>query len=111
MKQINNYIQEKLVINKNIKAKVYTCQPKDPDELKQILEERLAKDKNANLNDIDVSKITNMSYLFDELDPHNIDISKWDVSNVENFFGMFFVCYNFNCDLNNLNVFVLLIYF
>ena len=61
MKFINHYIQEKLVINKNTKAKVYTCQPKDKFELRKILEERLAKDKNANLNDIDVSQITDMS--------------------------------------------------
>ena len=107
MKRINNYIQEKLVINKNTKARVYTCQPKDKNELRKILKERLSKDKNADLNDIDVSQITNMGPLntskyeglFENLDPHNIDISTWDITNVKNMRGMFANCPNFNSNL------------
>ena len=87
MKNLNNYILEKLNI-KDIKHQ-YNYFPKTRGELRQILEERLKEDKNANLNDIDVSKITNMSCLFSDLDPHNIDISKWDVSNVTNMGSMF----------------------
>ena len=91
MKTITNYITEKLKIGKMH----YSCQPKTKEELKEILKERLIKDKNANLNDIDVSKITDMSELFKHLDPHDIDITHWDVSNVENMAFMFSGCENF----------------
>ena len=100
MKRIDNYINEKLKIGKV----TYSCQPKDRDELCAILEERLAKDKNANLNDIDVSKITDMYKLFQDLDPHNIDISGWDVSSVKDMYMMFADCRNFNCDLSDWDV-------
>ena len=108
MKKINNYIIEKLNLGK---AKTYTCQPQTKDELREILEKRLAKDKNADLNDIDVSKITDMGIannkekgLFEELDPHDIDISAWDVSNVTNMSYMFYECINFNSDLSDWDV-------
>ena len=100
MINLNKYIIEKLKIGKV----TYTCQPKDKNELQKILEERLAKDKDADLNDIDVSKITNMHGLFYDLDPHNIDISRWDVSNVEDMCAMFIECKNLNCDLADWDV-------
>lgn len=76
MKNLTNFIQEKYPI---YEGNQYTCKPKDKFELRKILEERLAKDKDANLNDIDVSQITDMGYedfrdntgLFEKLDPHN----------------------------------------
>ena len=107
MKTINNYINEKLKINKTTIK--YTYQPKNYIELREILEERLDKDKNADLNDIDVSLMTIMCTnkdkgLFEGLDPHNIDISRWDVSNVENMTHMFLGCKNFNCDLSNWDI-------
>ena len=100
---LDNYINEKLKINKLSKIQ-YNYYPKNLDELRKILKERLAKDKNANLNDIDVSKITNMSRLFQDLDPHNINISDWDVSNVENMYCMFSWCGNFDSDLSDWDV-------
>ena len=109
MKRIDNYIIEKLKIGKTFKIK-YTCQPENKDELRAILEERLAEDKDADLNDIDVSKITDMGFdkdntgLFEDLDPHDIDVSQWNVSNVEDMGGIFWGCENFNCDLSNWNV-------
>ena len=105
MININNYIQEKLVINKDSKIKQkYSCKPRNLDELKLILQERLKEDKNANLNDIDVSNIDSMFALFDHLDPHNIDISEWDVSNVENMSLAFIECEHFDCDLSKWDV-------
>ena len=98
MKELNNYIQEKLNLSK------YTCKPKDRDELIEIIKDRLDKDKDANLNDIDVSGITDMYDLFYTLEPHNIDISEWDVSNVTNMSYMFYGCENFNSDLSNWDV-------
>ena len=56
MKNINNYISEKLNI-KNIKVHQYKYFPKRKGELQLILRERLSKDNNANLNDIDVSDV------------------------------------------------------
>jgi surface protein len=102
MKDLHNYIFEKLNL-KDIKRQ-YSCCPKTKDELKQILEERLKENKNADLNDINVSEITDMNHLFAKLDPHDINISKWDVSNVTNTSFMFFFCENFNCNLSELDV-------
>ena len=82
----------------------YKYFPKDKDELKEILKERLAKDKNTDLNDINTSQIKDMRYLFIGLGPHNIDISEWDVSNVTNMNYMFLNCKNFNCDLSDWDV-------
>ncbi len=104
MKNIKLYLQEAFNINQDNKPEQYTCQPKDRDELHEILKKRLAKDENANLNDIDVSKITDMRYAFSGLDPHDVDISEWDVSNVQNMNMMFYDCANFNADLSNWNV-------
>ena len=83
---INNYISEKLRLGS---AKTYNyCCPKTKKELCKIIGERLVKDKNADLNDIDVSKITDMSYLFAHL-PFNGDISEWNVENVTDMNHMF----------------------
>ena len=110
MKNLTNYILEKLVINKNTKVKVYNYHPKDEIELRKILENRLAQDKNADLNDIDISQITDMGELygdtglFEDLDPHNINISDWNVNHVTNMESMFYNCENFDCDLSNWDV-------
>ena len=102
MKNINNYILEKLKkINSKNANNHYS--PHSREELVKLLEERLKEDKNADLNDIDVSNITNMNMLFYKLDPHNIDISEWDVSNVEDMKFMFSAS-KFNGDISKWNV-------
>jgi len=101
MERISTYISEKLRVTKSNK---YSCRPKTKKELRKILEERLSKDKDADLNDIDVSLVEDMSYLFYRLDPHKIDISQWDVSNVKNMEGMFYNCNEFNSDLSQWDV-------
>ena len=103
MKAINAYINEKFQVSKD-NIRPYNYYPKTKEELRKILEERLTKDENANLNDIDVSEITDMSYLFFKLHPHNIDISEWDVSNVEDMHDMFYGCNDFNADLSSWDV-------
>jgi len=103
MKKLIDII-EGLKIGSKTKVKKYSCKPKKINELKDIIEKRLKKDKNADLNDIDVSDITDMYNLFGGLDPHNIDISEWNVSKVENMGFMFIGCTNFNSDLSKWDV-------
>ena len=42
-----------------------------------------------------------MSYLFKEKTNFNRDISKWNVSNVQNMESMFYNCFQFNKSLDN----------
>ena len=66
-----------------------SCKPKNLDELKKIVEKTIENNgPNCDLNFIDVSNITDMSYLFWKT-KFDGDISKWDVSNVENMEAMF----------------------
>ena len=51
-------------------------------ELKELIKQRIKEQgPNCDLNDIDVSRVTDMSHLFFE-SSFNGDISKWDVSKV-----------------------------
>src|SRR5574344_1517910 len=89
MKTLKLYINEELHINKDTKGDYYNYHPKTTDELDELVK-KLIKERgeNANLNDIDTSKITDMSYMF-ESSTFNGDISKWDVSNVKDMSFMF----------------------
>jgi surface protein len=109
MKQINTYINEKLRLTAKHQ---YTCQPEDYNELRAIIKERIKEDgPECDLNDIDVSKITNMSFLFSGLGGDNKifkyfngDISMWNVSNVKDMRWTFDNCSEFNCDISKWNV-------
>ena len=82
-------IVERLHINKDTGNHHYNYHPKTIDELKELVGKLIQERGNdADLNDIDTSKITNMSYLFYE-SLFNGDISNWDVSNVEDMSMMF----------------------
>ena len=66
---------------------IYSCRPTSREELKEIANERIYKlGPDCDLNDIDVSLIKDMSYLFYESD-FNGNISCWDVSNVDDMWG------------------------
>ena len=100
MKSLMQHISEKLVINRNSKVKEHNYHPKTKEELKELVE-RLIKErgKDANLNDIDTSAITDMSELF-YISTFKGDISEWDVSNVNNIQGMFKKANHFNQNIS-----------
>ena len=70
----------------------YKYFPKDRVELINIVRERLEKNQNADLNDIDTSEITDMHDLFEYIATGEINLSNWDVSKVTNMYGMFHGC-------------------
>ena len=89
MKQISYYIVERLHINKDIGNHSYNYHPKTRDELRQLVYKLINERGNdADLNDIDTSEITDMSYMFYR-SIFNGDISNWDVSNVKDMNTMF----------------------
>ena len=100
MKSLTHYIQEKLVIKKS----KYNYFPQSKKKLQDIIDKRIEqKGNNVDLNDIDVSNITDMSYLFYGTD-FNGDVSNWDVSNVKDMHCMFCDCDYFNKDISNWDV-------
>ena len=89
MDNIINFIQEKLKISSKTNISKYQYFPKDYEELKKIVYDLIRERGNeANLNDIDTSKITDMEQLFINSE-FNGDISDWNVSNVTNMNFMF----------------------
>ena len=104
MKQITTYITEKLKLGKNN----ILYHPSTKHELIKIIEQLVTKNGyDANLNCIDTSKITDMSFLFKNIVGYNldVDISKWDVSNVKNMNWLFDNSTNiFNCDISGWDV-------
>ena len=119
----NKFINEKIKIVplsdedfKNIPDNLYKYHPETKKELKSIIEERIKNEGNeCDLNDIDTSKITDMSHLFakydsknytikDDISGFNGDISGWDVSNVTDMSGMFYYAKSFNQDISKWNV-------
>lgn len=81
-----------------------TLHPTTKEELRAIIEQELKRQgADADLNHIDVSGVTDMSFLFDGLDVRNIKIrnikiDKWDTSNVTDMRFMFFGLTYFNGD-------------
>ena len=104
MKSLKSYIQEKLIIKKNKSSNNYEHFPESKDELRDIILKRIKDEGNeVDLNDIDVSNITDMSSLFKNTD-FNGNISSWDVSNVKDMSYMFWGCKSFNQDISSWDV-------
>lgn len=96
MKTLSQYIDEKLIINKdykNPKIKVSSLK-----ELMSIVDKRYKDIKTKKINehidlsDIDVSDVDDLSELFMWYKFKTIDISGWDTSNVKVMTQMFYGC-------------------
>ena len=101
MKSLNQYIKEKLIINKDYRDNAIVV--KSFDELRKIIEDRYkkfgpgTKQNPVDFNDIDVSNIDSFcgkydTGIFEYTRFKYIDISDWDVSNIKSMRGMFFMC-------------------
>ena len=100
MKTLKQYLTERLLIKKGN----YKYLPETKEELKDIIKKRIEQEgPEVNLNDIDVSNIKDMSYLFFNSN-FNGDISQWDVSNVTDMSYMFTGCHKFNGDISKWDV-------
>ena len=102
MKTLNQYIQEKLIINKDYRD-VNMLTPKSFNELRKIIIDRYdklgagTKQDPIDFNDIDVSNLDSFcneknNGIFERTYFKYIDISDWDVSNVRTMSYMFAYC-------------------
>ena len=109
MKNLNQFITE-YIIKKKLDKPIdsedhYDYYPETKEELYKNIQELLNNDK-RNFNCIDTSKITDMSYLFNNeiFNKLEFDVSEWNVSNVTNMERMFIGCDKFDNDLSKWNV-------
>ena len=91
MKSLNQYIIEKILINKSSKLNKIKVESKD--QLKLIISKRYNSNNSfIDLTDIDVSELDDISYIFYRLNIEVVDISGWDTSNVIDMTYMFSLC-------------------
>lgn len=89
MKTLKDHIVNKFIV-KSAANKTETLVPDSFIELLRIVTARInTEGPECDLNDIDVSKIRNLSYLFANT-AFDGDISDWDVSNCKSFNAMFY---------------------
>ena len=93
MKSLNQYIIEKILINKGSKF-IKKIKVESQAQLQAIIRERYNNNKSfLDLTDLDISELDNLSYIFWGLDNmEDVDISGWDTSNVKFMKGIFSQC-------------------
>ena len=96
-------------IKELIKQDIYDFNCIDTSEITDMASLFDSGNYNKTLDNIDISKwdvsnVKYMQFMFDGYENFNCDLSKWDVSKVENMKGMFSWCIKFNCDLSNWDV-------
>ena len=94
MKTLKLYIKESLFDDEEdlISKNPYRFHPKNKKELQMCIQELIDEQIGAkiiDLNSIDTSTITDMFWLFKKFRKYNFDLSKWDVSKVEDMSCMF----------------------
>ena len=92
MKSLNEYIIEKILINKSSKLNKIKIESKD--QLQSIIQERYNKNKLfIDLIDLDISELDDLCGIFGGLNKVEVvDISGWDTSNVTTMEDMFSFC-------------------
>ena len=91
MKSLNQYIIEKILINKSSKLNKIKVESKD--QLQSIIQERYHNNKSfIDLTDLDISKFNDLSYIFYALNMEVVDISGWNTSNIITMENMFSFC-------------------
>ena len=92
MKSLNQYIIEKILINKSSKFNKIKVESKD--QLQSIIQERYRNNKSfIDLTDIDISELDDLCGIFGRLNKVEVvDISGWDTSNVITMEDMFSQC-------------------
>ena len=93
MKSLNQYIIEKILINKSSKF-INKIKVESKDQLQSIIKEKYNKNKSfIDLTDIDISELNNLWGIFGKLNTVEVvDISGWDTSNVITMDCMFIQC-------------------
>ena len=91
----NDAVQQMINEQKKLPEYIYNSvavwKPKDSNELRDVIRGTIKVYGNeVNLNWIDVSEITDMTYMF-QYSQFNGDISQWDVRNVEYTKNMFYM--------------------
>ena len=95
MKSLNQYIIEKILINKSSKF-INKIKVESNYQLQSIIEERYHNNNSfIDLTDIDISELKNLSRIFGRLNNLEVvDISSWNTSNVIYMNDMFLECEN-----------------
>ncbi|MBR6612532.1 MAG: BspA family leucine-rich repeat surface protein [Campylobacter sp.] len=93
-------IMQNRISQKTSNPTEYKYHPKNNQELR-----KLVSDENVKLSEIDISEVSDFSYLFKDSQRSDFSgIEKWDVSHVTNMRGMFTNATNFNQPLNDWDV-------
>ena len=92
MKSLNEYIIEKILINKSSKFNKIKVESKD--QLQSIIQKRYHSNNSfIDLTDIDISELDDLLGVFFKLyNMEYVDISGWDTSNVITMADMFYYC-------------------